>query len=65
MELVDNFAPEGDRAEPDALRQRIMGALRGLQFGSVEIVVHNGRVVQIERREKVRLEHQRGVLRAD
>jgi hypothetical protein len=31
-------------------------ALRGLRFGSVEIVVHDGRVVQIERRERVRLE---------
>jgi hypothetical protein len=34
----------------DAIRR----ALGGVQFGSVEIVVHEGRVVQIERREKVR-----------
>ncbi len=34
----------------------VMRALRGLRFGSVEIVVHDGRVVQIERRERVRLE---------
>jgi hypothetical protein len=31
-------------------------ALRGLRFGSVEIVVHDGCVVQVERREKVRIE---------
>jgi hypothetical protein len=30
-------------------------ALRGLRFGSLEIVVHEGRIVQLERREKVRL----------
>jgi hypothetical protein len=29
--------------------------LRGLRFGSIEIVVHEGAVTQIERREKVRL----------
>jgi len=34
----------------------VLRALRGLRFGSVEIVVHDGRVVQIERRERVRLE---------
>jgi hypothetical protein len=33
----------------------VLRALRGLRFGSVEIVVHDGRVVQIERRERVRL----------
>ena len=30
--------------------------LRGLRFGSVEITVHYGRIVQIERREKLRLD---------
>lgn len=34
----------------------IARALNGLQYGAVEIVVHNGRIVQIERREKVRLD---------
>ena len=42
---------EFDHVGPVVLR-----ALRGLRFGSVEIVVHDGRVVQIERRERVRLE---------
>lgn len=39
--------------------ERLLGALRAalrdLSYGSVEIVVHDGRVVQIERREKFRL----------
>jgi hypothetical protein len=42
------------RAEPN-LGPTVLRALRGLRFGSVEIVVHDGRVVQIERRERVRL----------
>ena len=36
--------------------RRVLSALRGLRFGSIEVVVHDGRIVQIERREKVRLE---------
>ncbi len=32
----------------------ILGAIQDLRFGSVEVVVHNGKVVQIERREKIR-----------
>lgn len=38
------------------LAQRIVHALRGLRYGSVEIVVHDGRVVQFERRERVRFD---------
>jgi hypothetical protein len=33
----------------------ILRALANLRYGSVEIVVHDGRITQIERREKVRL----------
>ena len=41
--------------EPRAEAARaVQAALRGLRFGSVEIVVHDGRVVQLERRERVR-----------
>lgn len=35
--------------------KRIFTALSGLKFGSVEILVHEGRIVQIERREKQRM----------
>ncbi|MEP6572403.1 MAG: YezD family protein [Gemmatimonadota bacterium] len=43
-----------------AVMARIAAALEGLRFGSVEIVVHEGRVVQVERREKVRLTSEPG-----
>jgi hypothetical protein len=35
---------------------KIAQALANLRFGTVEITVHDGRIVQIERREKVRLD---------
>jgi len=40
--------------EAGILRE-IQAALQGLKFGSVEITVHNGQVVQIERKEKFRV----------
>lgn len=47
--------PADAGALPASLIQEITRQLRGLRFGSVEIVVHEGAVTQIERREKVRL----------
>jgi hypothetical protein len=31
-------------------------ALQGLRYGSVEIIVHDAKIVQLERKEKFRLE---------
>lgn len=41
-----------------SILREIQAALNGLKFGSVEITVHNGQVVQIERKEKFRLQAQ-------
>jgi hypothetical protein len=39
-----------------AWTRAVLQAIRGVRYGSVEVLIHDGRVVQIERREKVRLE---------
>ena len=36
--------------------QAILAALKGIRFGSVEITIHDSKVVQIERKEKMRLD---------
>jgi hypothetical protein len=36
--------------------EAVRDAVRGLRYGSVEIVIHDGRVVQVTRTEKVRIE---------
>ena len=36
--------------------RQIATVLQGIRFGSVEIVIHDGKVVQIERREKLRFD---------
>ena len=37
----------------------IVSALEGIRYGSIEIVIHDSRIVQIERREKVRFDRDR------
>ncbi|HTO43171.1 MAG TPA: YezD family protein [Burkholderiales bacterium] len=39
---------------PDEVLGALARLIREVRFGSIEIVVHDGRVTQIERREKVR-----------
>lgn len=39
---------------PEQLVARILHALEGLQYGSVQIVVHDSQVIQIDRTEKHR-----------
>ena len=38
----------------NSLIQELVSAINSLRFGSIEITVHEGRVTQIEKREKVR-----------
>jgi len=34
----------------------VIQAIRGIRFGSVEVIIHDSRVVQIERKEKLRFD---------
>jgi hypothetical protein len=47
--------PKTETSVPEAVPEKLLAALKNLRFGSVEITVHEGRIVQIERREKLRL----------
>ncbi|HEY0892757.1 MULTISPECIES: YezD family protein [Cellvibrio] len=46
----------GQAAIPEDVLEEIKQQLALIQFGSLEIQIHNGQVVQIERREKRRWE---------
>jgi hypothetical protein len=55
--------PAGTQAGPDdslplppALLRELRQALRSIRYGAIELVIHDGRVVQLERHEKVRFE---------
>jgi hypothetical protein len=36
------------------LEQQILRAIKQVRYGSVEIIIHDSQVVQIERKEKIR-----------
>ena len=38
------------------LTQKILRALQEIRYGSVEITIHDSRIVQIERKEKIRID---------
>jgi len=40
-----------------ALAQQIISIIQAIRFGSIEIVVHDGQVVQIDKHEKFRVKH--------
>lgn len=40
--------------QPQEVIARLLETLRGIQFGSVEVTIHEGRIVQFERKEKIR-----------
>jgi hypothetical protein len=40
---------------PD-LRTTLLEAIKGIRYGSVEIIIHDSKVVQIERKEKMRID---------
>ena len=44
-----------EQASIQKILDEIQRAIENLRFGSIEITVHEGRVTQIERREKLRL----------
>jgi hypothetical protein len=48
---VDNDSPS---VIPTEVLDALTRLVRELRFGSIEIVVHEGRITQIERREKLR-----------
>jgi hypothetical protein len=48
--------PEDPILPPPALLRELEQALHSIRYGTIELVIHDGRVVQLERREKVRFE---------
>ena len=47
------FGEVASEPERELLRQ-LIASLRGLRYGSVTLVVHEGRLVEIQRTEKIR-----------
>ena len=52
---IDTQTESNGHNENEVLR-RIASAIRGVRFGSVEVVIQDSRVVQTERKEKFRFD---------
>jgi hypothetical protein len=55
MGLIQQKAPVGDTSDAKWL-ELVVQHVKSLRFGVVEIVVHDSRVIQIEKTERVRLD---------
>jgi hypothetical protein len=55
--MTNSTTPENGRPVSQNIKQEILRAITSIQYGSVEIVIHDGQVVQIECREKIRIHH--------
>lgn len=42
--------------QADAILQEVARAIRSIRYGTIQLVIHDARVVQIEKTEKVRLD---------
>lgn len=51
--LEERDRPADEQSPEVALE--ILRAVKEIRYGSVEVVVHEGKVVQIERKEKIRI----------
>lgn len=40
---------------PQDIGQQILSAIGSIEYGSVEVVIHDGKIMHIERREKIRV----------
>jgi len=49
------LAADETETEREVLRE-ILRSIRSVRYGSIEVVIHEARVVQIERKEKIRFE---------
>lgn len=48
-----------------SLARRILDAIQDIRYGSVEVTIHDAKVVQIERREKLRFDQEPSKSRKD
>ncbi|MBL8505940.1 YezD family protein [Methylobacillus glycogenes] len=58
------MSQESTRRASNEVVEEILRSIDLLRFGSIEITVHDGRVTQIERREKVRFNQEPQKLKA-
>jgi hypothetical protein len=45
-----------DTNDQKHIEKHVLDAIRGIKYGAVEVVIHDSRVVQVEKTEKIRFD---------
>ncbi len=56
LHMICEIRKQGKLQQATENIEQILSIIQGIRFGSVEIVIHDGKVVQVERREKLRFD---------
>jgi len=54
--MIPDIKAQSQAPLKNNIADQIAQIVQGIRFGSVEIVIHDGKVVQIERKEKIRFD---------
>jgi len=46
-----------DNSRQNKVEQEILRAIREIRYGSVEVIIHDSKVVQIDCKHKIRIDH--------
>lgn len=55
--MANHVESSRHKTQHSEIVRQISQMLEGIRFGSIEIIVHDSKVVQIERKEKLRPDH--------
>ena len=59
--MISDIKKHTKTQQTSEIADQIATLLQGIRFGSVEIVIHDGKVVQIERKEKLRFDENKNL----
>jgi len=56
MNSSDHHLTPSEQETSHGIEHEIPRAIKGIRYGTVEVIIHDSKVVQIERKEKVRFD---------
>ncbi|MER3422985.1 MAG: DUF2292 domain-containing protein [Nitrospiraceae bacterium] len=56
---MDTHNESHQKGDLEEIERKILLALKGIRYGSLEVIIHDSKIVQIERKEKLRFDRPR------
>lgn len=54
--FLDKYGPQEKNRLSETITSTLLNAILTLKYGSVEVIVHDGKVVEIDRKERIRVD---------